>query len=401
MHKAVQLVGAAVTVVIVPRLLGPEEYGRFSFILSLTFLGAILADFGTLDVFGRFVPTMARADATKLYMRTLTFTAAASTACFALTVAASMLLAEWMILPWALLAGIMVVLRVVSWVPFQYALAKNRIGTWMTEQAWRQWVTLAALLVLYPLLGFTGALLALVLMEALFAGLGLWWLRGEWLGREFRWDWSYYKFYVVAGLGFFLANLAAVALYRSGPVLVEALTGDSAQAGYINLAIGLYLIVYGTVSQFAQSLIPALTLCRSQNRLDEMRRLLGRFVAVGLAVTTLGALAVWLLAGWGAPIVFGRGFGPAAESMRWLSLAMPLSVVVWAANVTATVTGRGAVKASGILAALAVFLATSLALVPAQGAAGAALALTLAILVQATVLVFRLRSDLRLTFTSR
>ena len=51
-----------------------------------------------------------------------------------------------------------------------------------------------------------------------------------------------------------MANLAAVALYRSGPVLVEALTGNSAQVGYLNLAIGLYLIVYGTVSQFAQSL---------------------------------------------------------------------------------------------------------------------------------------------------
>ena len=71
MHKVVQIVGAAVTVVLVPRLLGPEQYGRFAFVLSLTFLGAILADFGTLDVFGRFVPTMASDDARKLYMRTL------------------------------------------------------------------------------------------------------------------------------------------------------------------------------------------------------------------------------------------------------------------------------------------------------------------------------------------
>ena len=55
---------------------------------------------------------------------------------------------------------------------------QDEYDAWMTEQAWRQWVTLGALVVLYPLLGFTGALLALVLMEALFAGLGLWWARG-------------------------------------------------------------------------------------------------------------------------------------------------------------------------------------------------------------------------------
>ena len=151
-----------------------------------------------------------------------------------------MALADWMRLEWALLAGLMVVLRVVSWVPFQFALAKNRIGMWMTEQAWRQWVTLGALLVLYPLLGFTGALLASCLwrlVRRLRAVVGR-----RVAGQRIKLEWSYYKFYVVAGLGFFVANLAAVALYRSGPVLVEALTGNSAQVGYLNLAIGLYLM---------------------------------------------------------------------------------------------------------------------------------------------------------------
>jgi O-antigen/teichoic acid export membrane protein len=394
LHKAAQIAGAAVTVMVVPRLLGPEMYGRFSFVLSLTFLAAILADFGTLDVFGRFVPAMEPDDARKLYMRTLAFTLTVSAACFALTVALALALADWMRPEWALLAGMMVVLRVVSWVPFQFALAKNRIGVWMTEQAWRQWVLLAVLLLLYPLLGFTGALLALVAMEALFAGLGLWWGRPYWLRSEFGWEWSYYRFYVVAGFGFFVANLAAVALYRSGPVLVETLTGNSAEAGYLNLAIGLYLIVYGTVSQFAQSLIPTLTRLRTEGRADEMRRRVSRFVRVGLVITIAGAAAVWLLAGWGAPIVFGRGFGPAAEPMQWLSLAMPLSVIVWAANVTATVTGRGAAKASGILAALGAFLVGAFTLVPNYGATGAALALAVAVLVQAVVLSVRLRLGL-------
>lgn len=390
LHKVAQIAGAAVTVMVVPRLLGPEAYGRFSFVLSLTFLMAILADFGTLDVFGRFVPTMAADDARKLYMRTLAFTLTVSAACFALTVTLAMALAAWMRLEWALLAGVIVVLRVVSWVPFQFALAKNRIGVWMTEQAWRQWILLAALVVLYPVLGFTGAMLALVVMEALFAGLGLWWGKPYWLRGEFGWDWGYYRFYVIAGLGFFVANLAAVALYRSGPVLVEALTGNSIEAGYLNLAIGLYLIVYGTVSQFAQSMIPSLTRLRAEGQTDGMRRRLRHFVRIGLVITAAGTAAVWLLGGWGAPILFGRGFGPAAEPMKWLSLAMPLSVIVWAANVTATVTGRGAVKASAILAALIAFLAAALVLTPIYGATGTAQALALAVLVQSVVLSLRL-----------
>lgn len=396
-HKVAQIAGSLAAVVILPRLLGVEDFGRFSFVLSLTFLGAILADLGTLDVFGRFVPNMPADEARKLYMRTLAFSLAVSALCFALTAAAAMLLASWMVWLWALMAGAMVVLRVASWVPFQYALAQNHVGAWMTEQAWRQWVTLAALIVLYPLLGFTGALLALVLMEALFAGLGLWWARGDWLGSEFRIGWRWFKPFLLAGLGFFMANLAAVALYRSGPVLVEALTGDSAQVGFISLAIGMYLMVYVTVSQFAQSLIPALSALRTAGRGDEIQRRLGGFMRAGLLVTIPGTAAVWLLAGWAAPLAFGQDFAAAAPALRWISLAMAPAVIVWAANVTATVSGRGAVKFSGILAALAVFLAGALILAPQYGAAGAALALSLGVLVQAAVLTARLRPEFRLS----
>ena len=396
-HKVAQITGSLLAVVVVPRLLGVEDFGRFSFILSLTFLGAILADLGTLDVFGRFVPNMSADAARQLYMRTLAFSLAVSLLCFAVTVSAALLLANWMLWTWALLAGLMVVLRVASWVPFQYALAQNRVGAWMTDQAWRQWATLAALIVLYPLLGFTGALLALVLMEALFTGLGLWWARGDWLGREFRVEWRYFKPFFLAGFGFFMANLAAVALYRSGPVLVEALTGDSAQVGFISLAIGMFLMVYVTVSQFAQSLIPGLSTLRAQGRDDEMQRRLGSFMRTGLLVTAVGTVAVWLLAGWAAPLVFGQDFAAAAPALRWISMAMAPAVIVWAANVTATVTGRGGVKFSGFLTALLVFLAGTLALAPIYGAAGTALALSIAVLVQAVVMMVRLRPEFALS----
>jgi O-antigen/teichoic acid export membrane protein len=395
-HKVAQIAGSLTAVVLLPRLLGIEDFGRLSFVLALTFLGAILADLGTLDVFGRFVPNMEPAEARKLYMRTLAFSLAVSLLCFVVTAAAALLLAQWMSLAWALMAGAMVVLRVASWTPFQFALARNRIGAWMTEQAWRQWVMLAALLLLYPLLGFTGALLALLVMEALFAGLGFWWARDEWLAAEFRVQWSYYRFYFLAGLGFFLANLAAVALYRSGPVLVEALSGDSAEVGYVSLAIGMYLMVYVTISQFAQSLIPSLSELHARGRHGETERRLGSFMRAGLAVTAAGVVAVWLLADWAAPLAFGQDFAGAAPALRWISLAMPAAVIVWAANVTATVTGQGAVKFSAILAALLTFVAGAVALVPAREAAGAAGALSAAVFVQAVVLAVRLRPAFRL-----
>jgi O-antigen/teichoic acid export membrane protein len=395
LHKVVQIVGSVVTVVLVPRLLGVESYGRFAFVLSLAYLGQILGDFGTLDVFGRFVPGMTRDETRQLYMRTLSFKLVVGPVCGIITAVAGLLLGDWMRLDWAALLGLSVALHIVAWVPFQLSLGLSRVGAWMTEQAWRQWVLLLGLLVLFPWLGFTGVLLALALMEALFFLLGLWYARDYWQRKDLDWDWTFYRPFVRAGAGFFLANMTVVALYRSGPVLVEVLTGQIAQVGYIDLAIGLFLMVYVTVSQFAQSLIPTLGRLLAGGDRAAYRRTLGSFIRIGLLITIVGTAAVWLLAPWAVPVVFGVEFGPAASAMRWISLGMPLAVLAWSGNIVATVSGRGATKFSASLIGLVVFLIASLILVPEYGAAGAALGLSLAVLAHVVMLVVQLGSDFR------
>ena len=396
LHKAVQIVGSMVTVVLVPRLLGVEGYGRFAFVLSLAYLGQILGDFGTLDVFGRFAPGMTGEQTRRLYMRTLSFKLVVGPGCGIITATAALFLGDWMRLEWAALLGLSVALHIVAWVPFQLSLGLNRVGAWMTEQAWRQWVLLVTLLLLFPLLGFTGVLLSLVVMETIFCLLGLWYARDHWQRKELGWDWAFYRPFVRAGAGFFLANMTVVALYRSGPVLVEILTGQIAQVGYIDLAIGLFLMVYVTVSQFAQSLIPTLGRLRADGDRAAARRVLGSFMRISLLITILGTSAVWLLADWAVPVVFGVEFKPAAPAMRWISLGMPLAVLAWTGNIVATVSGRGADKFGASLAGLVVFLLASLLLVPDHGAAGAALGLSLAVLAHVVTLLVRLGPEFRL-----
>jgi O-antigen/teichoic acid export membrane protein len=391
LHKLVQVAGLVVTIALVPRLFGAEDYGRFAFVLSLSYLGQILGDFGTLDVMGRFVPGLAREEASRLYMRHVAFKAVVGLLCGLVTVVAALLLSGWMPLTWAWLVGLGVALHIVAWVPFQFSLGLKRVGTWMSEQAWRQWVLLVLLLALLPFYGLGGALVALVLMELLFCLLGWWSVRGYWRWSQLRLDRAYMRPYLRFGFGFFLANLAAVALYRSGPLLVEAITGESTQTGYFNLAIGLFLLAYVTASQFAQSLIPNLSDFYRQGSRVKIHRWLDNFVRYGWIVGWLAVVAVWAVADWGVPFVFGPDFAPATAALKWISLGIPLAVLLWAGNVTATVTGQGRLKFIATLAALTVFGSAALWLIPLYGAVGAALALGLAVAANVLILSVRLR----------
>lgn len=397
LNKLVQITGLVITVALVPRLFGAEDYGRFAFVLSLSYLGQVLGDFGTLDVVGRFVPSMAPAEAGRLYMRTLLFKIVAGLFCGLITLIAALVLGQWMRFEWALLVGVGVALHIVAWVPFQFSLGLNRVGIWMAEQAWRQWALLILLLALLPALGLGGALLAVVLMELLFCGLGLWWVRDYWQRAELRFDWSYLQPYVRFGAGFFLANLATVALYRSGPALVETLTGgQSAQTGYLNLALGLFLMAYVTLGQFAQSLIPTLSNFWARGQITHLQQWLHRFVRYSWLLSWLATIIVWLGADWAVPLVFGTDFAPAALALKGISLGIPLAALLWAGNTVATVTGQGRVKFGASLAALLFFLAAAVWLVPIYGAAAAALALSLSVGVNVAVLKLFLPSTFSL-----
>ncbi len=386
LNKVVQVAGLAATVALVPRLFGAEDYGRFAFALSLSYVGQVLGDFGTLDVMGRFVPGMSQSESSRLYMRTLAFKSVVGLLCGLITAGVALTLAGWMSLGWAVVIGLGVTLHIVAWVPFQFALGLNRVGTWMAEQAWRQWALLGLLLALLPWWGLGGALLAILLMEIIFCVWGLWWVRDYWRSAELRLDWPYLRPYVQFGFTFFLANLAAVALYRSGPLLVETLTGDSRQTGYFNLALGLFLLAYVTLSQFAQSLIPTLSTFRAAGQSEQIRRWLRQFVWYSWWLSCLGVVAVWLCADWATPWVFGPGFAPAAASLKWLSLGIPLATLLWAGNVLATVLGRGKVKFGASLIALLIFGIIAAALTPLYGAVGAAMALGAAVAANVGVL---------------
>jgi len=399
LHKGLQIIGQMAMVALVPRMFGPENYGRFAFVLSLSYLGQMLGDFGTLDVLGRFVPEISADRTRQLYMRLFVFKIIVSLLAGAVTVGAALWLSDWMTWPWALLAGLSVTVHIVARLPFQLALGLNRIGTWMAEQSGRQWFLLAAVLLLWWLAGFTGALVAVVLMEVLFAGLGLWgWMRDHWQPADLRFDWGFIRPYLRFGLSFFLANLTAVALYRSGPVLVELLTRQSAEAGYFNLALGLFLMVYITLSQFAQSLIPTLGSLRAKGETAQMQIWLDNFVRYSWLLSWLGVIVIWLTADWAVPLVFGAEFAAGAAALKWVSLSIPMTAVLWAGNSLSTVVGRGRIKFGASVVGLVVFVAAAVWLTPLYGAVGAAMALGLSITANVAALVLYLRPDFRLNW---
>lgn len=396
LHKFAQIVGQVVAVFTIPRLLGVDDHGRFQFVLAYAYLAQILGDLGTLEVMSRFVPAMAEREAYRLYNRTLAFKTTIGLLCGLIATSLVLLLSSWMRPDWALLIGLGTLLHIVGWVPFQFLLGWNRVGLWMVEQSWRQWVLVLLLWLLYPWLGLGGTIWAWVLMEATFLGLGLWWAREYWQPGEFSLEWRYMWPYVRFGLGFALANMISAVLYRSAPVLLEIMTGQSAEAGYISLATGLFLMSYLLLTQFSQSITPLLSQLYARQQTAQIQKWIKNFVDYSWLLGWLLAIAVWLTADWGVLFAFGRDYALAAPALKWISLGIPLSGPMWAGIAIATVTGRGRVRFGASLAALLLFLLAAIWLIPGYASAGASMAMSLAVTANLLILSLFLRPEFKL-----
>lgn len=396
LHKAAQLVGQVAAVAVIPRLLGAEDHGYFAFFLSWVFLAQILGDLGTPEVMSRFVPALSLAETKLLYGRTLYFKIWVGLLCGLIGFGGALILAPWMRLDWALLISVGTAIHIVAWVPFNLLLGRNQVGLWMVEQAWRQWVLLLLIIPLYPLLGLGGTIWAWTLMEIFFTVLGLWWARAYWEPAAFGLDWDYLWPYLQFGFGFAVANLISALLYRSGPVLVETLTRQTAEAGFMNLAIGLFMMPYLLLTQIAFSFVPTVSDLYARGQLKQVRQWVQNFVSISWLIGWVGVLAVWLLADWGVVFVFGPDYAPAAAPLKWISFSFPPAGLLWGAYLVSMVTGRGRLRLWASVAALGSFLALSFWLVSSLGASGVAIAMTVSVVVNFAALYLFMHRDLSL-----
>ncbi len=388
-NQIAQVVGSVVFVALVPHALGAQVYGQLAYTFALTAILQMLGELGYQEIFSRFLPEVRRGqgEAGVLAMVRGLFGARLVIG-LALGVVATLValaLAPWLQLVQAVLIGLAVLARVWSMGPFPLLLGLGQTLKWSVETTWRQVVITGLILLLVRTPSLTLALTAMALHELLFLALGAWWTRHYWPPRAAAervtlTDPQHATGALMRyGFKFSLSNFSLVLLFRISPITVEALTGDHAQTGYFDLALGALLLMYTLLGQVAYAFVPILTQLQLEHKPDEARVWLGRVVRYGAMLLMLGMGGMWAVATPLPPVLFGADFAPAAETIRLMALGLLPLPIAWAGVALAAVEKRPARKLWAALTGLAVFAAAALLLRGGE-AAGIALAFALALL---------------------
>jgi O-antigen/teichoic acid export membrane protein len=352
---------------VVPRVLGPAGYGRFSVALTIVTLGSLAMTLGGSTLLSRYVPAAPPADRAAVALALTVRLARNRALVFVAPVVASVVLA--VVAPAAfpplVVACVLLALglNVAATLVLQADLGLGRPLGWCLRYPVQNAVLVAVVLPLHEDLGLTGgavALLASAVAGVAVAAAASGPLRAA-AGRRVAPPEGALRFGLLQAGGGALTQF----VHRGGVLAVVLLTGSAVQTGFAALPIGIALAATYAVAQLFTVTLPVVT--GHADGEQALRRLAGLL----LVPVAAGAVGSALVVDTVVPVVFGAAYaGSAAAFLPAIAMVVLAPVNALAVQASALRLRPAAILYAG-LAGAAVFVAVCLLAVPGWGAAGA------------------------------
>lgn len=387
------IVNAFLYAALVPHFMGPDAYGRYTLITSLSIWFVSISGLGLGQIMGRYVPqfVLEGRDLKGFLERFLTVRL--------LSGALAAILYLVLILLWLrdldrlvlVIVAVMTFAQVVASFCFTLFLGLNQAARWGMGQVIRGWVSLLLLLSGFYLGGLRGACLGLLLAELIVLAIGLWWARSYLAWPRLRLDMRYLAPYLRFGLIFFASDVLVATSQRGGQTMVRAVSGDYAQVGYFGAAYNVYLTLALALSQLILAFAPLFTSLLAQGQVQALKgwieRLL-KWLAVGGMLVLFAVLLLWNDL---VPLVLGAAYRPVAVNLLPLTLAVLMLALGSVARLLALVYDRPGVALEAAGVQLAAFVVFGPLLIAWQGSLGGCLAFLAALMLSGVYSTWRMR----------
>lgn len=398
-QRGVHLLTATLFALLVPRLMGPDLFGRYSLLTSVSMWFALLSGLGAVSLMTRTVPQFAAAGDTvglrKLITNLLVLRASTgivTATSYFLLIALALGEPDWLAALWV---GAGVFSRTVANLCFSLFLGLNQAARWGLGDLMRRGLTLAGVLIGFPLAGLRGACAGFAVANVIVLAIGL---SGAW--RYLLWSSldlrrSYLAPYLRIGASFAAGNLLLALAQRSGETVVRLATGDYMQIGYYGAAYSIYLTGAHAMWQGAIAFGPLLMTLLTNGEIDQVKTWLERLLTWMFVIASLASLATLLVGDDLVPLVLGAAYRPVADCLWPLSLALFALAVSSIGRLSALTMDRPGLSATAAAVEIAMFWGLGTLLAARFGAFGMALAALAGTVGYATVISWRVHGELR------
>jgi O-antigen/teichoic acid export membrane protein len=397
-QRGVLVVIAALFALFVPRMMGPEVFGRYALLTSVSMWFGLMSGLGAVSLLTRQVPQFVATGDLAGLRKLMTNLLALRVSMGALTATGYFLLValalgehDWLAI--AFIGGA-VFTRTVANLCFTLFLGLNQAARWGLGELTRRALILAGVLVGYPLAGLTGACAGFLVANVIVLIIGV-------IGAWSYLDWSlldlrrhYLSPYLRIGTAFAAGNLMLTLAQQSGETVVRLSTGSFAEVGYFGAAHSIYMTGAHALWQAAIAFGPMLVALMTAGEAAAVGEWLSRLLKSMCILGSLAALTTVFLAADLVPLVLGAEFHSVSVTVLPMAFALlPLSLGC-VGRLAALVADRPGLSAAAGAGELITFWTLGPLLAWKYGATGMAAAAFVATSLYASIIVWRTRGVL-------
>ena len=285
----------ALSVIIIPGMMGPETYGKFAVFMSIYVICEALTELGVVQVFGRFIPEFPEHEQQNLsqfLQGMLLYCLIITLVIIGLAGVALLFFHPSFFSPaWLLVLCLVMFFGKLQGTLFAFIYGRNEIGRFSARDLMRTLFRFIFVILFFKFFGLEGALWALVINELILLGVGIYWTKDYLFQKIASLKFSYFKPYILFGLTFFVPTFLLGILRGSGNVFINILTHSTVQVSYFDIA-NQFLQLTGTfLTLILAALVPVLTRFYIQGQQEKVQEWLG----IALAYCGIGAFIIYNL----------------------------------------------------------------------------------------------------------
>lgn len=367
--------------IITAKVLGPEGRGSYFYIITLAQLATQIGNLG-LASSNTFVAAQNRSAAGALAANSFWIALALGGIATVATVAFQMATGRPDRAALAIVLLVLVPCLIYGMLASSILVGTGRAKAYNAFLLVNTGLQLAAIMIVGLAFGTVEAMLWVSAGASLVASAMLMWMIGRQGQMTWRFDWGLLKREIGFSSRVYIATLVQFAVARLNVMLLDHTSGAVA-VGQYSIAVQFFDTLLVVPSTTAMLLFPELVRSDAANRLS-------RTLQVGAAMALLMiivAIAFIAISPWLIPLMFGQGFAPAVDVVRWM---MPGLVAFSLLNIVSQYLAAARFPLSNLLVwivSLPVLGVLASFLVPAWGASGAAAALSITYVLLAAAIV--------------
>ena len=376
--KIIEYTGLILFLAVIPRSMGPEEYGNFAVVISLLAMFTLAGALGGVAIFGRFVPEYYADDqpdrVNALFTQLFVFRLILTLPLMVLLYFLLMHLHPDITAEVGLAAVLAYFFGTISMSCFQLFYGQNRMGLWLFHDSSSRLLLVILLAMYWRNFDMKNAVYSMAIIEFILVFPALFWVRKCFDIRSAVEQLPTLAPHLKFGLTFFASNLLLMVIWRSGEVIIVSFSGDSEQVAFYNLANSIFLAFNALFAQIGTILLPSVNVLHTSGQLKKKEKWLSYFlkyitVATFLVLIVISAIGEPMLA-----MLLGHGFSSEVTINLIIILIslLPLNLVRLGI-ITSVVNDK--LRENFIMAFIAMisFLISAVLLVPELGSRGAAI----------------------------